>query len=139
MSKAVTPEEAKTLMAEGYTYVDVRSEPEFEAGHPTGSVNVPISNLGTSGLEPNADFVAVMERAFPKDAKLIIGCKSGARSRRATTLLTSAGFSDVADMTAGFDGSRDAFGRVNPGWSQKHLPVETGASAGRSYADMKKR
>ena len=26
---------------EGYTYVDVRSVPEFDAGHPAGAQNVP--------------------------------------------------------------------------------------------------
>jgi rhodanese-related sulfurtransferase len=139
MTKAVSPEEAQTLMAEGQTYVDVRSEPEFEAGHPAGAVNVPLSNMGAGGLEPNPDFMAVMERAFPKDAKLVIGCKTGGRSRRAATLLTSAGYTNVADMVAGFSGSRDAFGRPTPGWSDKGLPVETGAPSGRSYPDMKKR
>jgi rhodanese-related sulfurtransferase len=139
MSKAVNPEEAESLMVAGHTYVDVRSEPEFEAGHPAGAVNVPLSNMGPSGLEPNPDFMPVMERAFAKDAKLVIGCKTGARSRRAVALLTSAGYTDLADMVAGFGGSRDAFGRLNPGWSQKNLPVETGTPAGRGYADMKKR
>ena len=34
----VSPEEARDLMdKEGYAYLDVRSVPEFEAGHPTGA------------------------------------------------------------------------------------------------------
>ncbi len=139
MAKAVTPEEARALIAEGHTYVDVRSEPEFEAGHPAGAVNVPLSNMGPSGLEPNADFMSVMERAFPKDAKLVIGCKTGGRSRRAAAMLEAAGYSALSDMVAGFAGSRGAFGRPSPGWSQKGLPVETGTPSGASYADMKKR
>ena len=139
MAKAVTPEEAQALIAEGHTYVDVRSEPEFEGGHPAGAVNVPLSNMGPGGLEPNADFMSVMERAFPKDAKLVIGCKTGGRSRRAAAMLEAAGYTSLTDMVAGFAGSRDAFGRPSPGWSQKCLPVESGAPAGSSYADMKKR
>lgn len=139
MAKAVTPEEAQALIAEGQTYVDVRSEPEFEAGHPAGAVNVPVSNMGPGGLEPNADFMNVMERAFPKDAKLVIGCKTGGRSRRAAAMLEAAGYGSLSDMVAGFAGARDAFGRPNPGWQQKGLPVETGSPAGRSYADLKKR
>jgi rhodanese-related sulfurtransferase len=139
MANAVTPEEAEALIADGQTYVDVRSEPEFEAGHPAGAVNVPLSNMGLSGLEPNADFMAVMERAFPKDTKLIIGCKTGARSRRAAAMLGAAGYTSITDMVAGFGGSRDAFGRPTPGWSQKGLPVETGAPTGKGYADLKKR
>jgi rhodanese-related sulfurtransferase len=139
MSKAVSPDEAHTLMAEGHTYIDVRSEQEFEAGHPAGAVNVPLSQQGPGGLQPNPDFMTVMEHAFPKDTKLVIGCKSGGRSRRAAALLTSAGYTSIADMVAGFAGSRDAFGRPSPGWSDKGLPVETGAPEGRGYAAMKKR
>jgi rhodanese-related sulfurtransferase len=139
MAKLVTPEEAQTLMAAGHAYVDVRSEPEFSEGHPAGAVNVPLSQPGPMGLVPNPEFIAVMERAFAKDANLIIGCKTGARSRRASAMLEAAGFRNVVDMGAGFSGSRDAFGRVLPGWAPKGLPVETGAAAGQSYADVKAR
>jgi rhodanese-related sulfurtransferase len=139
MSKTVTPEEAQTLQGEGYVYVDVRSEQEFEGGHPKGAVNVPISHMGPAGFEPNAEFMAVMEKALAKDDKLVIGCKSGARSRRAAAMLSSAGFTAVADMIAGFGGSRDAFGRPAPGWQQKGLPVESGAPEGQSYASIKAR
>ena len=34
MAKRVTPTEAAQLMTEGWTYLDVRSIPEFEAGSP---------------------------------------------------------------------------------------------------------
>jgi rhodanese-related sulfurtransferase len=139
MAKTVTPEEAQALIASGQTYVDVRSEPEFEAGHPAGAVNVPLSRMGPGGFEPNAEFMTVMQRAFAKDAELVIGCKTGARSRRATAMLEGAGFTKLYDMVAGFAGSRDAFGRPSQGWTQKGLPVETGAPAGRGYEDVKKR
>ena len=139
MAKPVTPEEAQVLIAQGQTYVDVRSEQEFDAGHPAGAYNVPLSNLGMGGLEPNADFMTVMERAFPKDSELIIGCKTGSRSRRAVAMLAAAGFTKLSDMVAGFAGSRDAFGRPSPGWSQKGLPVESGEPEGRSYMNLKNR
>ena len=36
--KRVSPQEADRLLREaGYVYVDVRSIPEFDAGHPTGA------------------------------------------------------------------------------------------------------
>jgi rhodanese-related sulfurtransferase len=95
--------------------------------------------MGPAGFEPNPEFMAVLERAFAKDEKLIVGCKTGARSRRAAAMLVSAGFTTVGDMIAGFGGSRDAFGRPSPGWVQKGLPVETGAPEGRSYPDLKER
>ncbi len=139
MSKTVTPEEVVALLTEGHVYVDVRSEQEFEGGHPAGAVNVPISQLGAAGFEPNPEFMQVIEAAFAKDEKLIVGCKTGSRSRRAAAMLTSAGFTSVTDMIAGFAGSRDAFGRPSPGWSQKGLPVETGTPDERSYHHMKQR
>ena len=61
--KRVSPEEAKKLIDdEGYVYVDVRSLPEFEAGHPTGAYNVPLMHQGPAGMTPNPDFMAVMEK-----------------------------------------------------------------------------
>lgn len=137
--KVVTPEEAAALLAQGYTYVDVRSEPEFEAGHPEGALNVPISHASPSGMQPNPEFLSVVEQAFAKDAKLVIGCKSGGRSKRAAALLTGAGFTEVVDMGPGWDGSRDAFGRVTPGWSASNLPKEIGTSERQSYAGVKQR
>jgi rhodanese-related sulfurtransferase len=133
--KTASPEETQSLVTEGYVYVDVRTEAEFSAGHPPGAVNVPVS----SGGVPNPDFVPVLERALGKDAKIIVGCKSGPRSRRAADALARAGFTDVVEMPAGFGGSRDEFGRPLPGWVDQGLPVETGAPAGQNYSDMKTR
>lgn len=138
-SKSISVEEAEQLLEEGYVYVDVRSEPEFEAAHVPGAVNVPINHRGAQGMVPNPDFVSVMERAFAKDAKLVVGCKSGGRSKRAVAALEQAGFSELAELSAGFEGSRDAFGRAVPGWLQAGLPVETGLPEGQRYQDVQQR
>jgi rhodanese-related sulfurtransferase len=135
----LSPEEAQAALAEGYVYVDVRSEPEFEEGHVPGALNVPISHREGSSFVPNPEFQAVMEAAFPKDARLLIGCKSGGRSLKAVGVLKNAGFSDLIELRTGFDGGKDAFGRPEPGWSKKGLPIETGAPAGQAYADVKQR
>jgi rhodanese-related sulfurtransferase len=137
--KPVTPEEAAELMSQGHVYVDVRSEPEFEAGHPEGALNVPLLNAGPVGLVPNPEFQAVMEASFGKDEPLIIGCKAGGRSKKASELLAQAGFSKLSDQVAGFDAGKDAFGRAIPGWSRTALPVAKGKPAGQSYADVKQR
>lgn len=137
--KSVTPEQAQELIQKGAIYVDVRSEPEFEQGHPPGALNVPIAHLGPGGMTPNPDFLNVMLAAFGKDEPLILGCKAGGRSRRAAEALEQAGYKDLSDMTAGWDGSRDAFGRPLPGWSKRNLPVETGLVPGARYEDVKKR
>jgi len=137
--KRVSPEEAKDLLEEGYIYVDVRSEPEFEAGHVPGALNVPLLNSSPQGMTPNPDFLKVMESAFGKNEKLVTGCKAGGRSLKAAQQLLAAGFQCIVDMRTGWDGSRDDFGRPEPGWSKKGLPVEAGAPAGQKYDDVKAR
>jgi rhodanese-related sulfurtransferase len=88
--RRLSPAEAKQLMDEqGYQLVDVRSVPEFDAGHPKGAFNVPLNHAGPAGMVPNADFVRVMEASFPKDAKLVVACKAGGRSMKAATLLNN--------------------------------------------------
>jgi len=137
--KVVTPEEAAELQRQGHVYVDVRSEPEFEAGHPEGALNVPLLNAGPVGLVPNPEFLAIMEGAFGKSEALVIGCKAGGRSKRAAEMLAQAGFTQLSDQTAGFDAGKDPFGRTLPGWSRTALPVGTGKPPGQSYADVKQR
>ena len=139
--KRVSPAEAKQLVDEqAYAYVDVRSVPEFEAEHPTSAWNVPLMNMGPGGMTPNAEFLAVMERAFPKDARIVVGCKAGGRSMRAAQLLMQQGYTNVIDQRAGFDGARDAFGQLSePGWKPAGLPTEKGDGGERSYASLGKK
>jgi rhodanese-related sulfurtransferase len=129
--KRVSPQDAKDLMEkEGYVYVDVRSIPEFEAGHPTGAYNVPLAHLGPGGMAPNTEFLTVMERHFAKDAKIVVGCKSGGRSLQAATILLSSGFTQVVDQRAGYAGVTE------PGWAPLGLPTATEAAPDRSYAGL---
>jgi rhodanese-related sulfurtransferase len=135
--KRVSPAEAYQLMGEGYTYVDVRSEPEFEAGHPAGALNVPWLRAAGTNMAPNQDFLPVMKRVFPSDARLVVGCQGGERALRAAELLLAQGFTQVVEQRAGFGGSRTPFGALRePGWERAGLPVERGAPAGRCYGDV---
>lgn len=132
MVKRVAPQEAKDLIdREGYVYVDVRSIPEWEEGHPTGSFNVPLMHMGPAGMAPNPDFLSVMEKSFPKDAKLVLGCKGGGRSLRAAGLLEQAGWQTVVDQRAGFEG------HAEPGWRPAGLPVSTEREPDHAYDDLK--
>lgn len=135
----VSPAEAHTKMKEeAFTYVDVRTEEEFEAGHPEGAFNVPLMLAPPSGMTPNPEFVAVMEGAFAKDAPLIVGCKVGGRSAKAAQALEGAGFTNILDQRAGWDGARGSFGEVTePGWSRVALPSETGTPPDRAYAALR--
>jgi rhodanese-related sulfurtransferase len=135
----VSPEEAKKLVNEGYTYLDVRTVVEYAAGHPTGAHNVPVMLQSPQGMAPNPEFLEVVKALYPKDAKLVVGCKAGGRSARAAEMLAGAGYANVIDQRAGFDGSRDAFGGLTePGWAPAGLPIET-ATAGGSYAELRQK
>ena len=137
MPKRVLPSEAAVLVSEGWTYLDVRSIPEFAEGHPAGAFNVPLLHLQGGRMAPNPDFQRVVEANFPKDARLLVGCKSGGRSLQAATLLESLGYAQVIDMRGGFSGERDNLGRIAvQGWVEAGLPVAHDATAGRAYADL---
>lgn len=136
MYKTVKPSQAKELIDQGYSYVDVRTEGEFEEGHPEGAVNVPLLH---NGMVPNTEFLDVMKANFSSDAKLVVGCKSGGRSARAAEMLTGAGYSDVVNMDGGFHGRYDPAGNlVQSGWSQEDLPTSTEIGEGSSYASLSK-
>ena len=142
--KQVDVREARTLQEDGgYTYVDVRSVPEYDMGHATDAHNVPLLNRdpGTGQMLPNTEFVAVMQASYPTDAKLLIGCQMGGRSARAADILASLGYTDVCNVVGGFGGARDRFtGQVvSEGWADAGLPVATEPTSGGSYAELRKK
>lgn len=138
--KRVSPKEAADLAKQGYTYVDVRSVPEFERGRPEGSVNVPFFHADPArGMVPNPEFLDAMKRKFPAGSKIVLGCQGGNRSMRAAEFLEGQGWSDLIEQRAGFGGARDMSGRVvEPGWVDAGLPVETGAAPGRDWGTLSK-
>ena len=134
-----SPVEALELLQgnAGYVYVDVRSTPEYEQGHPAGAYNVPLFHRQATGMTPNPDFLRVMEKVFPPETKLLLGCQSGQRSARAAEALVAAGYTCVANVRGGFGGVRDQFGRVvEKGWLELGLPAEQGSSADQGYAAL---
>ncbi|MCI0490755.1 MAG: rhodanese-like domain-containing protein [Blastocatellia bacterium] len=138
--KEVSPQEAYDLMQNDsdYIYLDVRSVPEFEAGHPASAINIPLLHLTPgAGMSPNQDFLAVVEANLPKDAKLVIGCKTGGRSARACEMLSQVGYTDTANVRCGFVGAMDNFGQmIEPGWGTLGLPSSTESGEGVSYESL---
>lgn len=129
----ITTDQAEALIDDGVTFVDVRTEEEFRDGHVPGAINIPVSVSSGGGMQPNPEFLAVMEANFEKNEKLIIACKAGGRSARATVELEAAGFSEILDMTAGFHGTKDAFGATIPGWQSEGREVELAAEKAQTY------
>ncbi|CAM9681297.1 unnamed protein product, partial [Scytosiphon promiscuus] len=93
----------KLVQEEGWAYVDVRADYEFEHGRPAGAVNVPAFFSTAQGMTVNPEFVNQIAEKFPdKEAKLVIGCQMGSRSAQAAGWLENAGYSGVVNMEGGF-------------------------------------
>src|SRR5262245_27316673 len=134
--KRISPDEARTLLEQGHVYLDVRSVPEYAQGHPAGARNVPLMHFTGGGMQPNPDFLAVVAAHFAKDARIVVGCKTGGRSQRAAMVLEGAGFTNLVEMRGGWDGERDPMGRVvEKGWSALGLPSEA-VTPGGSFEEL---
>ena len=130
-------------VGDGYAYIDVRSIPEYEGGHPAGAHNVPLLHydVQTGQRTPNPEFLAVIQANYSYDARLLVGCQVGGRSTQAAQILASHGYQHVVNVRGGFGGAHDpATGAlVDEGWSVAGLPVETSAPSGGSYEELRKK
>ncbi|HEX2675711.1 MAG TPA: rhodanese-like domain-containing protein [Polyangiales bacterium] len=133
----VSPQEAAQLLDSGeYAYLDVRTPEEFALGHARGAYNVPSHLEAGGGRLPNEDFVGVVQAAFTRGTKLVVGCQVGSRSVVAAQQLMAAGF-EVVEMHAGYGGARDAFGRVTEkGWLALGLPTSSEPEPAHDYATL---
>jgi hydroxyacylglutathione hydrolase len=93
---------SEQLRNENLQVLDVRREPEWEAGHVEGAVWWPLDNFKVAPPE------------IDRDVPIAVHCKSGYRSMIACSLLQRAGFQNVIDVVGGFDA-----------WQQANLPVVT--------------
>src|SRR3990172_6107439 len=78
--RKVPPAEARRLVEEGATLLDVRTESEFAGGHPPGARNVPVQELSGRLGE------------IQKNRPVVVYCHSGSRAMFATRVLRKAGF-----------------------------------------------
>jgi molybdopterin/thiamine biosynthesis adenylyltransferase/rhodanese-related sulfurtransferase len=99
--------EAEQRRSAGGALLDVREQVEWDAGHIPGAAFIPQGEL------PDR-----IEAEFPdKDAPIVLYCRSGARSGRATQLLQRLGYTDVVNMAGGI-----------LAWAEHDLPIEAPAS-----------
>jgi rhodanese-related sulfurtransferase len=105
---AVTPEEAKTMIAAGALVVDIRDSAEIAAsGKVKGAVAV-----GRGLLEFKADPTAPShDPQFRPDRPVILYCASGGRATLAGKTLKDMGYADVRNL-GGFAGWKAAGGEV---------------------------
>lgn len=95
----VTPAEAAELLMQGALLVDVREPFEWNTGHATNARHIPLGVLPRHLSD------------LPPHRRIIVACRSGNRSARATAILTSAGL-DAANLTGGMSA-----------WARSGLPV----------------
>ena len=141
--KPVSPEQAKELLdsGKGYVYLDVRTAPEFDAGHVAGAKNIPVLEPdGSRRMQINRQFVEIVEANLGKEVRCITGCQKGRRSLKAAEMLIAAGSTNVVDMRGGFGGEMDLFGQVSyPGWTLRGLPVTTESAPDDRYENLAKK
>lgn len=139
----VTPQETKKLLATSKStvciYLDVRTVAEFEAGHVPGSWNIPVMTKSETGsMEKNPEFLSQVQAVIPKNSRVIVGCRSGSRSKRAWKMMRSAGYQQISNMLGGFLGKRDSSGTtIHSGWKELGYKIETGDGGDHSYAKLK--
>ena len=136
----ITPTDAQAMREAdaAVPYLDVRSAFEFGQGHAAGAYNIPLMHFDPvrQEMSPNADFERVVRAAFPTDRPVIVGCKAGPRSTRATQVMESLGFQDMHNVLGGFAGGEDEYGEPQPGWLDAGLPVATTPEPGRDYESL---
>jgi rhodanese-related sulfurtransferase len=108
--REISPADVKAALEgdEELVVLDVREPHEFARGHLPGAINVP---RGMLELTADADSpVADPAVADKRDARVVTYCLKapGARSLFAADTLATMGFANVAAMTAGVSGWREA-------------------------------
>lgn len=85
----VTPSEALSRMQQGALLVDVREQNEFDEVHAAGATLMPLSQFED------------LYHELPADREILLICRSGARSGRATEFLLQNGYSQVMNLKGG--------------------------------------
>merc|ERR1712232_314673 len=113
-----TVKEARVLLEEGYTWLDVRTDQEWDEGHiPEGiAEHVPLiiagsrrfdSETGTrvfKDQKANPSFIRNVQDIFPnKDAKILVACSdSRSRAMMALEALDEAGYTNIVGIKGGY-------------------------------------
>ncbi|CAK9006614.1 Thiosulfate sulfurtransferase 18 (Sulfurtransferase 18) (AtStr18) [Durusdinium trenchii] len=110
--KSIASAEAMDLLKSGWKYLDVRRAEEGEAYGvpcvPSGSSYHLVTShvLGPRGMvfDSEAWLEDVQQKIPDKEAKIVIGCAAGVRSKAAARVLEAAGYLNVQELDDGFNG-----------------------------------
>ena len=124
----------RTAADKSLVHIDVRSEPEFAAGHAPNAYNLPLLHAAAGGMTPNPRFVDEVAAAFPdKNTPIMVSCKAGGRSARAAVVLEGLGYTQIADQVGGWSG-----GNGDLGWLASGGASVTEALPGHSYLELRR-
>ena len=86
----ITSEEAKEIMdtEEGYVILDVREQDEYDAGHISGAILIPYTQIEVKANEMLPD----------KDQLILVYCRSGRRSKIAAEALAELGYTNIKEF-----------------------------------------
>ena len=86
----ITAEEAKQIMdsEEGYIFLDVRTQEEYDQGHIPGAILIPNTEIETKAEEVLTD----------KDQLILVYCRSGRRSKLAAEVLAELGYTKIKEF-----------------------------------------
>lgn len=79
----IDPGTANALVEGGALLLDVRNDDEWEAGHAPAALHLPLGELSARHTE------------LPTDRRIVVICRSGGRSAKATEALVGAGYGAV--------------------------------------------
>ena len=130
-ARIITSTEAIALLESDAIFLDVRSVPEFEAGHAPGAYNIPLLDNKGGQLVPNPNFADEVAAALPKDRTIVVSCKAGGRSAKAAVVLERLGFERVLDHSGGWAGNA-----TDGGWARSGGPQTTADTVGRSHREL---
>jgi len=122
---ALTPIEAFEVwqLAPNAKLVDVRTRAEWDwVGRIPDAKE--IEWMSYPGNQPNSHFLAQLKQQVDPEALVMFICRSGARSDKAASLASQAGYTEAYNVLEGFEGDKDADGhRGNTGgWRHAGLP-----------------
>ena len=87
----ISPEEAREYLNDSnYQFIDVRTDSEYESGHILNSIHIPLHQI--------QDRLSEIDSL--KNKNIIVYCRSGARSSKATKILIESNF-NVLNLRGG--------------------------------------
>lgn len=106
----ISPQQLQAIRDEGrnITLIDVRTVPEYHAGHVAGAKHVPVDELNAQAIAANEQFAEAGH-----DQPLYLTCQTGPRAQRAAEQLYAAGYRNLTLVEGGMQA-----------WEKAGLPMQ---------------